>query len=209
MSFYKAAWITLTALFVSTAGLSQVALTESKAQDAGPGQFIQTLGNRAIKILSSPNRSIREREEKFREILRDDFAMDKIGRFVAGRYWREMTPKQKRTYQKLFSEWVLKTYSIRLGGYSDEKLRVIKTTSTGKRDVIVQTRIEKASGDGFITNWRVRRVSGRYVIIDVYIEGVSMAVTQRSEFDAVFRRRGVDGLINLLRDRLSELSAAS
>jgi len=209
MNFYKAAWITLTALFVSTAGLSQVALTESKAQNAGPGHFIQTLGNRAIKILSSPNRSIREREEKFREILRNDFAMDTIGRFVAGRYWREMTPKQKMTYQKLFSEWVLKTYSIRLGGYSDEKLRVIKTTSTGKQDVIVQTRIEKASGDGFNTNWRVRRVNGRYVIIDVYIEAVSMAVTQRSEFDAVFRRRGVDGLINLLRDRLSKLSAAS
>jgi len=49
-------------------------------------------------------------EPKFRQILRDDFAMDKkIGRFVAGRYWREMAPKQKRTYQKLFSEWVLKT----------------------------------------------------------------------------------------------------
>jgi phospholipid transport system substrate-binding protein len=194
MNFYKAAWITLTALFVSTAGLSQVALTETKAQNAGPGHFIQTLGNRAIT---------------FREILLDDFAMDKIGRFVAGRYWREMIPNQKRTYQKLFSEWVLKTYSIRLGGFSDEKLRVIRTTNTGKRDVIVQTRIEKASGDGFNTNWRVRSVNGRHVIIDVYIEGISMAVTQRSEFDSVFRRRGVDGLINLLRDRLSKLSAPS
>lgn len=209
MNFYKLACVTVTALFVSTAGLSQTALTESKARNEGPGDFIQTLGNRAIKILSSPSRSIREREEKFRGILRDDFAMDKIGRFVAGRHWREMTPDQKRTYRKLFSEWVLKTYSIRLGGYSDEKVRVIKTTNTGKRDVIVHTRIEKASGDGFNTNWRVRRINGQHVIIDVYVEGVSMAITQRSEFDAVFRRRGVDGLIELLRDRLSKLSAAS
>jgi phospholipid transport system substrate-binding protein len=209
MNLYKAACVTIAALFVSTAGLSQVALTESEAQKAEPGHFIQTLGNRAIKILASPNRSIREREDRFREILRDDFAMDIIGRFVAGRYWRKMTPNQKRIYQKLFSKWVLKTYSIRLGGYSGEKLRVIKTTGIGKRDVIVHTRIENAAGDGFNTNWRVRRVNGRHMIIDVYIEGVSMVVTQRSEFGAVLRRRGMDGLIDLLRDRLSELSAAS
>jgi phospholipid transport system substrate-binding protein len=190
-------------------GLSQISAAQSDAERTDPGNFIQTLANQAIEILSSPDRSLREREDKFREFLRDDFAMDIIGRFVAGRYWRKMTPSQQETYQKLFSEWVLKTYSIRLGGYTDEKFRVIKTTDAGTRDVMVHTRIEKPLGEGFNTNWRVRKADGRYKIIDVYVEGVSMAITQRSEFNSVFQRRGVDGLIDLIRDRLSELSAAS
>ena len=185
-----------------------VALPELKAQEADPGHFIQTLGNRAIEILSSPNHSIEEQEDRFREILRDNFAIEKIGRFVAGKYWREMSADQKLNYQQLFSEWVLKTYSIRLGGYAGETLRVINTTDTSKSDFIVHTRIEKGEGGGIKTNWRVREINGRYKIIDVYVEGISMAVTQRSEFGAVLQRRGAHGLIDSLRNRLSDLSAA-
>lgn len=208
MKIFKTACFRLAVLCILTAGANAVALSESKAQEANPGQFIQTLGNRAIEILSSPNNSIEVQEGRLREILREDFAIEIIGRFVAGKYWREMTVDQKLNYQKLFSEWVLKTYSIRLGGYSGETLRVINTTDAGKSDNIVHTRIEKAEGGGIKTNWRVRELNGQYKIIDVYIEGVSMAVTQRSEFGAVLQRRGADGLIDLLRTRLSELSAA-
>jgi phospholipid transport system substrate-binding protein len=208
MRIFKAACFPLAVLCILTAGASVVVPPQLKAHEAKPGVFIQTLGNRAIEILSASNHSMEEQEDRFREILRDDFAIEEIGRFVAGKYWREMTADQKRDYQKLFDEWVLKTFSIRLGGYSGETLRVINTTNTSKRDVIVHTRIAKAEGGGINTNWRVREVDGRYKIIDVYVEGVSMAVTQRSEFGAVLQRHGADGLIGLLRTRLSDISAA-
>ena len=91
--------------------------------------------------------------------------------------------EQKASYEKLFSEWVLKTYSVRLGGYSGEHFQVLRSTPAGKNDVIVYTRISKSGGDGFDANWRVRRDGDRYKIIDIYVEGVSMAITQRSEFE--------------------------
>lgn len=209
MYLHKAARTTLAVLVFSVVGLSQAAVAESKTQNADPAKFIQTLADQAIQVLSTPNGSLQEREDKFRNMLRDDFAMKKIGRFVVGSYWRRMTPEQQKKYQKLFSEWVLMSYATRLGGYTGEKFHVVRTSSAGKRDVIVHTRIEKSAGDGFNANWRVRDVNGRYKIIDIYVEGVSMAVTQRSEFDSVLRRRGVDGLIDLLKTRVTKLSAAS
>ena len=209
MFLHKAAQVTYVALLVSIIGLSPAAMAESAGSNAGAGKFIQTLANEAIQVLSTTKGSLQEREDKFRTLLRDDFAMEKIGRFVVGGYWRQMTPEQKKKYQKLFSEWVLRTYSVRLGGYSGEHFQVVRTSNVGARDVIVHTRIEKSAGDGFNANWRVRKVDGHYKIIDIYVEGVSMAVTQRSEFESVLRRNGIDGLISTLQSRLNNLSSAS
>jgi phospholipid transport system substrate-binding protein len=189
--------------------LGQTAVAQSQAAAGDPGIFIEQLASQAIKVLSSPNGSLREREERFRDLLRDDFAMEQIARFVAGPYWRKMSTAQKDSYEKLFSEWVLKTYAVRLGGYSGEQFQVLKSTPAGERDVIVYTRISKSGGNGFDANWRVRRAGDRYKIIDIYVEGVSMAITQRSEFDSIFRRQGVDGLIGMLRDKVTKLSNSS
>lgn len=203
---HKVAQVAFVALVASIIGLSPAAVADSKAQTASPGQFIQTLADEAIQVLSTSKGSLQERETKFRDLLRDDFAMEKIGRFVVGQYWRRMSPEQQKKYQKLFSEWVLKTYSVRLGGYSGEHFRVVRTADVGKKDVLVYTRIEKTAGDGFNANWRVRKVQGHYKIIDIYVEGVSMAVTQRSEFESVLRARGIDGLISTLQSRLQSHS---
>jgi phospholipid transport system substrate-binding protein len=195
------------AVLVLSLTLAQTAVADSKAAD--PGVFIEQLASQAIKVLSSSNGSIEERESKFRDILRDDFAMNDIGRFVAGGYWRKMTPEQQQTYLKLFGEWILKSYSARLGGYSGEQFQVLNTAPAGQRDVLVKTRINKTSGEGFNASWRVRQTGDRYKIIDIYVEGVSMAITQRSEFEAILQRHGVDGLLTMLKDKIQKLSAAS
>jgi len=197
------------AAFVFALTFGHTATAESQAAAGDPGVFIEQLASQAIKVLSSSSGSLREREEKFRDILRDDFAMDQIGQFVVGTYWRRMSPEQRDTYMKLFGEWVLKTYSVRLGGYSGEQFQVVKTTPAVVRDVLVKTRISKTADDAFNATWRVRKSGERYKIIDIYVEGVSMAITQRSEFESILQRHGVDGLIGMLRDKVQKLSAAS
>ena len=61
-----------------------------------PAEFIQGLADEAISVLSDQRGTIAEREQKFRTVLRDDFAMKKIGRFAIGKYWRSMSTEQKR-----------------------------------------------------------------------------------------------------------------
>lgn len=189
--------------------LGHTATAESKTAAGNPEVFIEQLASKAIKVLSSPDGSLEEREDKFRTLLRNDFAMKDIGRFVVGTYWRRMNPEQRGEYLKLFSEWVLKTYSIRLGGYTGEQFKVLNTTPAGQHDVLVKTRIDKSAGNGFNASWRVRKVDGGYKIIDIYVEGVSMAITQRSEFESILQRQGVDGLISMLKDKVKNMSQAS
>ena len=198
-----------TCVLLIAVGATPATAASSRSNSEDPSYFIKNLADQAIQVLSTPDGSLRQREDKFRELLRNDFAMDKIGRFVVGGYWRKMNEIQRVRYQKLFSRWVLRTYSVRLGGYSGESFRVIRTTEAGRRDVIVHTRIEREGRNGFDANWRVRRVGERLKIIDIYVEGISMAVTQRSEFESILRKHGIDGLLSRLQDRLAQLSEAS
>lgn len=179
----------------------------AQARNVRPAEFIQSLADEAIAVLRDPSGSLEERERKFRAVLRDDFAMEKIGRFAAGRYWREMTDEQKNRYQSLFEEWVLKSYSIRFGGYDGETVHVLNTIEAGDSDFFVRTKIENAKGRSLKVDWRVRRIDERYKILDVVVEGVSMLVTQKAEFGSVIRERGIEGLIGLLRTQLDRLAS--
>ena len=195
------------AIFALTLG--HTATAESKSAAGNPEVFIEQLASQAIKVLSSRDGSLKEREDKFRTLLRNDFAMNDIGRFVVGPYWRRMSPEQRTDYLDLFGEWILKTYSIRLGGYSGEQFQVLNTTPAGQHDVLVKTRIDKSTGNGFNASWRVRKIDGGYKIIDIYVEGVSMVITQRSEFESILQRQGIDGLLGMLKDKVQKMSSAS
>jgi phospholipid transport system substrate-binding protein len=199
-------------LAAAFAGL--LAAAPAAAQDSGKptspdeaAKFLAALGNEAIKVLGSPNGTLDEREAHLRRLLSDNFDLQRIGRFVLGQAWNGASQEQRAEYLQLFSEYVLATYSRRLGGYSGEKFKIVKAEQAGKQDVVVFTEITRPSGPPLICGWRVRDTGGGLKILDVMVDGLSMINTQRSEFAAVVQRQGVDGLLEMLRLQLSKFAA--
>jgi phospholipid transport system substrate-binding protein len=178
-------------------------------QPGAASELIRRLGEQAIAALGAPGASLEEREARFRSLLSEGFDLAFIGRFVLGRYWRQATPEQRSDYLALFGEYVLQTYSARLGGYAGESMTILSERPAGTKDVVVSTRIARPSGPPIEAAWRVRATGGRYRIIDIMVEGVSMVVTQRSEFAAVVQRHGLQGLIEVLRARTTKLPAVA
>ncbi len=197
----------LTLALVAMTGVASVAYAMTQAGSAS--QFIHQLGNQAIATLQTPGITLEEREARFRGILRQGFDVPFIGRFVLGRYWKRTAPEVRDDYLNLFSEYLLQIYSARLGGYAGETLSVLAERPAGAKDVVVSTRIERPSGPPITAEWRVRVTDSRLRIIDVSVEGVSMVVTQRSEFASVIRRNGVEGLIEVLRARTTKMSVTA
>ncbi|MBT4688969.1 MAG: ABC transporter substrate-binding protein, partial [Rhodospirillaceae bacterium] len=103
----------------------------------GASAFIADLASQAIKILQSSSDKIERREEKFRGLLSTGFDMPFIARFVLGKHWRKATPQQRADYQALFAEYLLKSYSRRMGGYSGETFTVAAARPAGKKDIMV------------------------------------------------------------------------
>jgi phospholipid transport system substrate-binding protein len=132
-----------------------------------------------------------------------------LARMIMGRHWRRATPDQQEAFVGLFRSYLLKSFSTRLRRYAGTDLSaarrrfaVLATETIGKTDVIVRSRVAPPSGPPLEVDWRLRQRDGRPVIIDLVVEGVSLLITQRSEFGTVLERVGVDGLIRELQVRI-------
>ena len=207
-NIHRSIRLLLITLFASASLAANSNLTIAATSDNKAAQFIQGLANSAIDILRDNSRSLEVRELEFQNLLYDGFALNLIGRFVVGGQWRKMTAEQQGDYQQLFKLWILKTYSVRLGGYSGQSFSILKVVEVGKTDRYVRTLItQPKGGESVRCDWRVRLIEGQYKIVDIVVEGVSMVLTQRQEFSAVVKRHGVDGLIETMRARVSKFPA--
>jgi phospholipid transport system substrate-binding protein len=164
--------------------------------------FMNHLWSRAVEVLnnkSDPN----IREAHFRELFHSDFDCAGIARFVLGRYWRTASEEEQQEFVKLFEDYVVFVYATRLSNFGGETMKVRGSRSDGD-GVIVSTDVASPGGAGPLKiDWRLVTENGAYKISDVIVEGVSMAVTQRSEFASIVQRNGgqVRGLIAMMREK--------
>lgn len=170
-------------------------------------RFIRALGDQAVSVLSDKSIPMADREARIRDLLRKNFDLETIGRFVLSKHWRTASSDQQSDYLSLFSEFVLRTYARRIGGYGNERFKIMSAKPLGSRDAIVLTEISRQAGPPITAGWRVRDSDSSYKIIDVMVEGVSMAATQRSEFETIVRDQGLVGLLEILRAKVSAFPA--
>lgn len=173
------------------------------ARAADPGnaaRFIDALGQQTLAILQQAL-PVAQREAQLRELLRQGFDLGFIGRFVLGRAYASMAPDMAADYHQAFNDFVLRTYARRLAGFQARSFAILSARAAGDTDTEVATRIDPQNGHPVRCDWRVREQGQRLGIIDVAVENVSMAVTQRNEFASVVNTSGVHGLIGVLRAR--------
>ena len=171
--------------------------TTAGAED--PADFVKTLRDRAIMVLSDENSTAESRKAEYRRLLDEGFAVNTIGRFVLGRHWHAATEEERGEYLDLFRAFVLNTYAQRLDSFTGETFLVVASQSLDDKDTMVSTEIRGDGGPAIRVDYRVRSHDGTNKIIDVLVEGISLIITQRAEFASVINREGFEGLMNHLR----------
>ena len=145
------------------------------------------------------------RAPDLRRIMEARVNLPQIAKFSAGRVWREMSPEQQQRFVDAFSHYVAVTYARRFDEYSgNPDIYVDRAIDAGKKGYVVVSPIRQPQAQPVDVEWLVSDRAGKPEIVDLIIEGVSMATTQREEIAAKFQSRGqdVDSLIN-------DLAAAS
>jgi phospholipid transport system substrate-binding protein len=203
----------MTRRFLMTALLLLIVMASSavspNAVAADAGVFISEMWNRAVETLSKKLPQT-ERLARFRELFEADFDGPGIARFVLGRYWRSASQQEQQEFLKLFDDYVVFVYGTRLANFNGESFKV-RGSRTEESGVIVSTDVINPGGEAPIKiDWRLVTVNGAFKINDIIIEGISMMVTQRSEFASVIQRHGgqVSGLLELMREKTKTASAA-
>ncbi len=179
------------------------------AQDPeGAKAFITQLSDEAMAVWRDPTLTEAEREKKFRDLLYEGFDVRFLARLSLGRHAREMKREQFREYMKLFPDYIVNKFSKRIGDYTNQKIRILDTAPAGTRDIFVRTELVRPGGDPIAADWRVRRKKEGFRIVDVKVEGISMAITQRDEFSSLIEKSGIDGLLADLRKGAAEVALA-
>jgi len=190
------------ALIVSAPTVHAESRTEASAQ------FINTLAERAIATLSDRELSVEGRRAKFRDLFREGFAVSGIARFVLGRYWRKASDVERDEYLKLFEDVIVSTWADRFSQYSGQKFEVnnahpVPSASDSENVALVESRFLVDPTTPVRIEWRVASRGDLFKIVDVSVEGISMANTQRDEFNSFIRKSGgkVSALLDELRSR--------
>ncbi len=195
------------AMFMVAAALTPVVIATppASAQDqaTSPSQFVQQLGDKAIAQLAGKQIPEQEERTRFRQLLNQYFDIDAIGKFTVGRaYWGGASDAQRKEFLGLYETQVTNAYAKRFENYSGQRFKVTGAQKEeGDGDTIVNSEVTQPSGGPPVSvQWRVRPENGGFKIADVVIAGISMAVTDRNQFDAVIQRGG--GTIQALIDAL-------
>jgi phospholipid transport system substrate-binding protein len=170
------------------------------AAEENPADFIRILGNQGLEVIRS-GATRAWKASYFHQVLRQDFDLTNISRFVLGPYWRVASEGQRQEFWSLLADYLVRFYGQRFAQYAGKGLGVTGSR-TDRAGVIVKSQIIRPQGLPIEVDWRLGVSDGRYRISDVFVDGVSMALTQRSEFAAMIQRNGgqMAGLLATMRE---------
>jgi len=133
------------------------------------------------------------------EKILPNFDFERVARLVLGRAWRSASDEQKKEFIVQFRTLLLKTYAVALSKYKDHAIE-FKPTRMSDTDeiVIVKTEITQSGGQPIRVNYALSKNSGKWLVFDIVIEGVSLVTNYRSQFSSEIRRNGMDTLIKKL-----------
>ncbi len=183
--------------------LSLVAPGAPRADDGadamvGARAFVQDLAQRTTAILATEAHDEKARHDSLKALVREGFDLELMGRFVLGNFWRTASAQQREEFQDLFAERLLNGYARRFVTYRTDNLTLVGSRPVGKRDIQVDTRIDSTEGP-LVMGWRLRQNTDGHRIVDVSVNGISLALTERQEFSSAAKSLGVEGLLAVLR----------
>ena len=155
--------------------------------------FINNITDSASSILSSEN----TREEKIQKLIKigeNSVDIDGIGFYTLGKHRKILNDGQKDEFKKIFREYFLKSFSSRLVEYKEAKIVVISEDIKNDKYTIVKSKLLATSDRPEVSiDWRVyTKDPTKPLIRDLIIEGLSLARTQREEFNSIITNNGGD-----------------
>ena len=167
--------------------------------------FIKNITQQGIEELVNSNVSAAEKNARFTKLFNQDLDLDFIGKFVLGRYWRTATPQQRKDFIDVYRKLNIQTWSARFNEFKGKHFEFLGSESSKSPDqVFVNTQVPMSEGAPASVKWRVKETNGKYRIVDIIIENVSLAQTARSEYTGYIQKSpdGINGLIKDLRVKL-------
>lgn len=173
------------------------------AQELGPEELVKQMTSEVMAAIKTDKQLAAGDREKAVKLAEEKILphvdFEEATRLAVGRSWREASPEQRKRLVQEFRSMLVRTYSNALGGYEGQEMRVLPSRAKpGDTDVTVRNQFVRAGGKPVPIDYQMRKTDAGWKIYDISVEGISLVLTYRSEFDQVVKQEGVDGLIKRL-----------
>ncbi|MEM8740884.1 MAG: ABC transporter substrate-binding protein [Pseudomonadota bacterium] len=199
--------VTLTrrrALALAAAAVGTAALPAYAAIGVdGARAFVAETVDELFAIVRSDQPVDTQRQE-FRGLLERRTAIDAIARTCLGVAWRSADDGQKQAYLDAFKTYVAQKYGGRFDEFRNAKLEITNARDFGDRGVIVESRGTLENGQSAIVEWGVSDRSGKVLISNIVVEGLSLVTSERELVGGMLER--VQGDVDRL---ITDLKVAS
>jgi phospholipid transport system substrate-binding protein len=173
------------------------------AQDSEPEALVKKITEEVLAALKTDKQLAagdREKAVKLAEqkiLPHVDF--EEATRLAVGRGWKEASPEQRKKLIAEFRNMLVRTYSNAIGTYEGQTMKVLPSrVKPGEGEATVRNQFLRPGGKPILIDYSMRKTDSGWKIYDIVVEGVSLVLTYRSEFDAVVKQEGIDGLIKRL-----------
>jgi len=158
-----------------------------------PSDLINEIVDEASKILSSED-PVQSKIIKLNDIAERSVDIEGIGMYTLGSYRKSISDEDITKYQKLFKRYFLKSFSSRLVDYTDPKINVVSEKKVSDNYTIVNSVLAANQGRPEVKiDWRIyTKNPDKPLIRDLMVEGLSLARTQKEEFNSVIQNNNGD-----------------
>jgi phospholipid transport system substrate-binding protein len=174
------------------------------AQQLSPEQLVQKITDDVLAAVKTDKQLAAGDKQKAVQLAQEkvlpyvDF--EYATRLAVGRAWRQASPEQKKELVEQFRNMLVRTYSNSISAYEGQTLKVLPSRGNDKSadEATVRTQFVRAGGQPLPIDFSMHKAGGDWKVYDITVEGVSLVLTYRSEFDAIVKQQGIDGLIKAL-----------
>jgi phospholipid transport system substrate-binding protein len=143
-------------------------------------------------------------------VIEQTFDIQYMARVGVGFLWSKFDPQLQQRFYADFANWTVANYASEFRSYSGERFEVVGVEDRPNNGKIVKTTLTPTDGKAVVLNYPMHLTDSGWRIIDVYLTGtISELATRRSEFTAIIRSDGPEGLAKSLEQRVDELKAKS
>ena len=182
----------------------------ARAAPGGGGDTVQGLYDALLSTMKN-GRTLGQsgRFAQLEPVIRRTFDIPSMARLSVGSSWATLSETQRQQVTESFGRYISAIYADRFDSYAGQKLQV-----TGEQPaaagVMVRSQIVKANGEAVNVDYMMRRNGNAWLISDIYLDGaISEVATRHSEFAAILKSRGIDGLIAALNRKADILTGTT
>lgn len=162
-----------------------------------PEELLRNKWDAIVSILQKKDIDQKDKEKRISKIVTPIFDFSLMAKLVLGRkHWPKFTPPQREKFTRLFTERLKKSYREKITLYKDEVV-LFKPKVQKKKTTYIPMELRYEDKKVAIL-YKLRKVAKRWKIYDVEIQGVSILLTYRSQFDEILRHGTVEDLLSRL-----------